>query len=91
VEEEMGITLTDVQFLRATNNIMTVEQKHYMMIFMGGCPRDDTAVPRNLELHKCVGEWQALNADELGGRSRSVVSASRAVVATTVGEFVSVH
>jgi 8-oxo-dGTP diphosphatase len=66
VEEEMGIALTDVQFLHATNDVMTFEQKHYVTIFMGGRPRDnDTAIPRNLEPHKCEGEWQALNVDEL--------------------------
>jgi 8-oxo-dGTP diphosphatase len=65
VEEEMGITLTDLQFLHATNDVMTIEQKHYVTIFMGGRPRDETALPRNLEPHKCEGEWQALHIDEL--------------------------
>jgi hypothetical protein len=54
VEEEMGITLTDLQFLHATNDVMTIEQKHYVTIFMGGRPRDETALPRNLEPHKYI-------------------------------------
>jgi 8-oxo-dGTP diphosphatase len=66
VEEEMGLALTDLQFLHATNDVMTSENKHYVTIFMGGRPLDATAMPQNREPHKCEG-WQAMDLDELCG------------------------
>lgn len=46
VLEETGITLNDVRFLTAVNNIMPAEGKHYVTIFMGGNVSEEGAEPR---------------------------------------------
>jgi 8-oxo-dGTP diphosphatase len=64
VEEEMGIAVKGLQFLYATNDIMTTENKHYVTIFMGARPQNPNALPQNMEPHKCEG-WNAMELEEL--------------------------
>lgn len=64
VAEEMGLQeLQDVRFGYVTNDIMEMDRKHYVTIFM--LARSDET-PRNLEPHKCEG-WKEFTLDELMG------------------------
>jgi 8-oxo-dGTP diphosphatase len=61
VEEEMGIELTEIEYLHLTNDIMKDEEKHYITIFMIG---ETDRIPENREPDKCEG-WELFGADEL--------------------------
>ena len=62
--EETGLKLINVRFGHVTNDIMEVEKKHYVTIFMMGECQCTTARPQNLEPHKCQG-WESYSWDEL--------------------------
>lgn len=63
IEEEMGISIDNIQFAHVTNDIMLSENKHYVTIFLSStCSNDDK--PRNVEPHKCQG-WNAYSWQEL--------------------------
>ena len=65
VQEEMGITLSRVELLHVTNDIMIEEQKHYITIFMVGHYDSNTwGVPMNCEPHKCDG-WELVTLPQL--------------------------
>ena len=52
-----------MRFGHVTNDIMEVEKKHYVTIFMmGEC--QCTVRPQNLEPHKCQG-WESYSWDDL--------------------------
>jgi 8-oxo-dGTP diphosphatase len=65
VYEEMGITLSRVEFLHVTNDIMIEEEKHYITVFMIG-HYDATTLgePRNCEPNKCDG-WELYTLPQL--------------------------
>lgn len=46
VREETGLDIHGLDFLTATNSIMTNEGKHYVTIFMAGYLSDKSAQPR---------------------------------------------
>jgi len=62
VKEETGVTVSDVGFVTATNEVYPVRGTHYVTLFMI-C---DLALgePANLEPDKCEG-WQWFSWDEL--------------------------
>ena len=65
VQEEMGILLSQVEFLHVTNDIMIDEEKHYITIFMIG--HYDTTLlgpPMNCEPEKCDG-WELYTLPQL--------------------------
>jgi 8-oxo-dGTP diphosphatase len=65
VQEEMGVTLSTVEFLHVTNDIMWQEKKHYITIFMVGELHDPVHQrPQNLEPEKCEG-WEPYQLSEL--------------------------
>ncbi|CAL5870401.1 uncharacterized protein PFLUO_LOCUS4637 [Penicillium psychrofluorescens] len=64
VREETGLDIHGLDFLTATNSIMTNEGKHYVTIFMAGYLSDKSAQPRLLEPEKCAG-WEWVNWDDL--------------------------
>lgn len=68
IEEETNLVLPlkDIKMLTATNNIMHVEKKHYVTIFMW-CHIPEVAIAdvKVMEPHKLQGEWQWLAVDEL--------------------------
>jgi 8-oxo-dGTP diphosphatase len=61
VEEEMGISIYNVEFCHVTNDIMTNEGKHYVTIF---CTAECKLTPKNMEPHKCEG-WTSYSWQEL--------------------------
>ena len=61
IEEEMGISISNVEFCHVTNDVMLEEHKHYVTIFMQGECTDE---PRNVEPEKCAG-WNAYSWKEL--------------------------
>lgn len=61
IREEMGISITNVQFVHVTNDIMLSESKHYVTIFIKSCSDEQ---PRNVEPHKCQG-WNTYSWQEL--------------------------
>ncbi|GAX22885.1 hypothetical protein FisN_24Lh172 [Fistulifera solaris] len=65
VEEEMNLSLDDVQFLHVTNDPMPNDNKHYVTIFMMGTA---TGEPVNAEPHKCEG-WYAFEWIDLMQRN----------------------
>jgi 8-oxo-dGTP diphosphatase len=68
IEEETNLILPlkDIKMLTATNNIMHVEKKHYVTIFMW-CHIPEAAIAdvKVMEPHKLQGEWQWLTIDKL--------------------------
>jgi len=64
VEEEMGLSLTNIRFFHATNDIMSRDEKHYVTIFMVAAPSNPNEMPQNLEPDKCEG-WDAYTVDQL--------------------------
>lgn len=64
VQEEMGLHLTNVEFLHVTNDIMLDDEKHYVTIFMVGNITDGSSEPVNREPEKCEG-WEAYTLEEL--------------------------
>ncbi|KAJ5216956.1 NUDIX hydrolase [Penicillium chermesinum] len=62
--EETGLSVQNLEFLTATNNIMLPENKHYVTVFMKGAVTDSSAQPQLLEPEKCT-EWQWVSWDEL--------------------------
>lgn len=64
VEEEMGLSLTNVRFFHATNDIMLAEEKHYVTIFMVASQSNPNEIPSNREPNKCEG-WDAYTVDQL--------------------------
>jgi 8-oxo-dGTP diphosphatase len=64
VQEEMGITLKDVEFLHVTNDIMIHEEKHYVTIFMISQFDIAQQQPINQEPDKCAG-WEAYTLPQL--------------------------
>ncbi|KAL4872815.1 hypothetical protein BDV12DRAFT_126639 [Aspergillus spectabilis] len=64
LEEETGLQITDIQFLTATNDVMTQEGKHYVTIFVGARVKDGQDEPQILEPNKCK-EWRWVGWEEL--------------------------
>jgi 8-oxo-dGTP diphosphatase len=64
IKEEMDIDLTNLRFAHVTNDVMATEEKHYVTIFMMGEFKDPSAIPRNMEPHKCEG-WKSFSWEEL--------------------------
>ena len=63
LEEETGIIAHEVVHVATTNDVMPVDGKHYITIFMlVRVPEGQE--PQNLEPHKCAG-WQWILWDEL--------------------------
>ena len=62
--EETGLQLINVRFGHVTNDIMELERKHYVTIFMMGECQCSITRPQNLEPHKCQG-WESYSWDEL--------------------------
>ncbi len=61
VEEEVGITLTDVKVTSFINCYREDSKYHYIVPFLEGfCP--NSMEPRNMEPHKCEG-WQWVKWD----------------------------
>ena len=44
--EETGLTIRNVQFLTATNNVMRDENKHYVTVFVSGDIYGDALEPK---------------------------------------------
>lgn len=44
--EETGLTIRNVQFLTATNNVMLDENKHYVTVFVSGDICGDAVEPK---------------------------------------------
>lgn len=63
IHEEMGISIDNVEFCHATNDIMLSEHKHYVTVFMKSTCTPG-ATPRNMEPEKCQG-WKAYSWQEL--------------------------
>jgi len=61
IQEEMDITIQNVQFGHVTNDMMSSENKHYVTIFMKATCTEE---PRNMEPEKCQG-WKAYSWKEL--------------------------
>ncbi|KAE8413395.1 NUDIX hydrolase domain-like protein [Aspergillus pseudocaelatus] len=60
VLEETGLTIRNVQFLTATNNVMLDENKHYVTVFVSGDIYGDVLEPELMEPEKCEAwEWVA--------------------------------
>ncbi|KAE8318941.1 NUDIX hydrolase domain-like protein [Aspergillus transmontanensis] len=60
VLEETGLTIRNVQFLTATNNVMLDENKHYVTVFVSGDICGDVVEPKLMEPEKCEAwEWVA--------------------------------
>lgn len=65
VQEEMGLTLSSVEYLHVTNDIMRQDKKHYITIFMMGELQDPVHQrPQNLEPEKCEG-WEPYKLSDL--------------------------
>ena len=66
VKEEMDLDLAreSCKFAYVTNDIMKSEDKHYVTIFMTAVCKDEAAVPKNMEPHKCEG-WKSYKWEEL--------------------------
>jgi 8-oxo-dGTP diphosphatase len=56
-ECDIKLALENVTFAAVTNDIMTVDKKHYVTIFMKAVLTDATVQPKNMEPHKCAG-WK---------------------------------
>ncbi|MCB1180269.1 MAG: NUDIX domain-containing protein [Leptospiraceae bacterium] len=55
VEEETGLSISNIQKLNFTNDIFTKENKHYITLFYTA--ESKTGEPQILEPHKCK-EWK---------------------------------
>ncbi|KAL2801959.1 NUDIX hydrolase domain-like protein [Aspergillus granulosus] len=75
VNEETGLTISDVQFLTATNDVMLDDKKHYVTVFMIARVRDGQ-VPKILEPNKCA-EWRWVSWEELQGGYAEFVEAQK--------------
>ncbi|KAF4211260.1 hypothetical protein CNMCM8980_006859 [Aspergillus fumigatiaffinis] len=64
VLEETGLSIHDVRFLTATNDIMEAEGKHYITVYVGGMVKEDNAQPQILEPEKCD-EWRWISWDDV--------------------------
>jgi 8-oxo-dGTP diphosphatase len=62
VSEEVGITISNIQYLSATNDIFQEPNKHYVTIFMTADYKSGEV--QNLEPEKCAGwgwfEWDKM-------------------------------
>ncbi|KAI8803412.1 NUDIX hydrolase domain-like protein [Cladochytrium replicatum] len=68
VLEETGLSVTDLTFLTATNDIFEKEGKHYVTIFMRGVvENDDDPMPKVLEPEKCEG-WEFVQYRDIAKR-----------------------
>jgi ADP-ribose pyrophosphatase YjhB (NUDIX family) len=46
VLEETGLSIHDVRFLTATNDVMEAEGKHYITVYVGAMVKEDNAQPQ---------------------------------------------
>jgi 8-oxo-dGTP diphosphatase len=73
VREEMNVELADLQFAHVTNDVMEMEGKHYVTIFMMGRivkKIENDGIPQNMEPEKCAG-WESYTWQELQEYSKN--------------------
>ncbi|KAL2832719.1 NUDIX hydrolase domain-like protein [Aspergillus pseudoustus] len=75
VKEETGLDISDVQFLTATNDVMSADEKHYVTVFVGARV-EEGQVPEILEPAKCA-EWRWVSWKELEGDRAKFVEAQK--------------
>ncbi|GIJ99709.1 hypothetical protein Aspvir_003711 [Aspergillus viridinutans] len=64
VLEETGLSIHDVRFLTATNDVMEAEGKHYITVYVGAIVKEDNAQPQILEPEKCD-EWRWISWEDV--------------------------
>ncbi|GFG26032.1 nudix hydrolase 1 [Aspergillus udagawae] len=64
VLEETGLSIHDVRFLTATNDVMEAEGKHYITVYVGAMVKEDNAQPQILEPEKCD-EWRWISWEDV--------------------------
>lgn len=62
--EETNLEIEQLEFLTASNDIMTTENKHYVTIFMQAVARDPSRL-KAMEPHKLDGDWEWVPMDVL--------------------------
>lgn len=62
--EETNLEIEQLEFLTASNDIMTSENKHYVTIFMQAVARDPSRL-KAMEPHKLDGDWEWVPMDVL--------------------------
>ncbi|KAL1564901.1 Nudix (Nucleoside diphosphate linked moiety X)-type motif 1 [Salvia divinorum] len=61
VKEETGLDIENIEFLTATNNVVS-DALHIVAIVMRAVPADPDQIPQNLEPEKCEGwDWYDWN------------------------------
>ncbi|KAE8352831.1 NUDIX hydrolase domain-like protein [Aspergillus coremiiformis] len=70
--EETGLTIREVQFLTATNDIMVDENKHYVTVFVRGRISGERVEPKLMEPEKCEA-WEWVAWDEIVAVAREVI------------------
>ncbi|KAF9884084.1 Nudix hydrolase 15, mitochondrial [Aspergillus nanangensis] len=62
VLEETNLTVHNIKYLTATNDVMEAENKHYVTIFVGCHLADQSQQPQIMEPDKCAKwEWASLD------------------------------
>jgi len=64
VLEETNLTIKNVRFLTATNDVMAAEGKHYVTVWVAGETVDAEPNAENLEPEKCE-KWEWVSWEEL--------------------------
>ncbi|PQE18072.1 NUDIX hydrolase domain protein [Rutstroemia sp. NJR-2017a BVV2] len=65
VKEETGLTVTETQFLTATNDVMEEDGKHYVTVFMVcRCRKGEEEETRVLEPEKCE-RWEWMGWEDI--------------------------
>ncbi|KAH1328021.1 hypothetical protein KXX16_008955 [Aspergillus fumigatus] len=67
VLEETGLSIHDVRFLTATNDVMEAEGKHYITVYVGARVREDKGQPQQpqiMEPEKCD-EWRWISWEDV--------------------------
>ncbi|KAF7592741.1 hypothetical protein BBP40_012499 [Aspergillus hancockii] len=64
VLEETGLSIKNIQFLTATNNVMAAENKHYVTVFVSGSIYGEDEKPKLMEPEKCEA-WKWVSWDEI--------------------------
>ncbi|KAL4893987.1 NUDIX hydrolase domain-like protein [Aspergillus ambiguus] len=76
ISEETSLEVRDIHYITATNDVMQVENKHYVTIFVGAHVTDEKQEARIMEPEKCD-KWEWVTLDELRGFYEAYNSAEK--------------
>ncbi|KAF9889229.1 subunit of tubulin prefoldin [Aspergillus nanangensis] len=77
VLEETDLTVHNMHYLTATNDVMEAENKHYVTIFVGCHLTDEPKQPQIMEPEKCA-EWQWVSLEEVRSDVEAHLAAEQA-------------